>query len=144
MRATASRIADTFLARTVLSTTRSSAQDTAHDECFGRAKVEIFENSGCLAVHERGVVLLHNQAAVPKDTVGNRRGRVVEDEQIHGVSCGTLETRHEIPQLQCSELRGVFQADGNVNIDLAYTTFGGVRLVFGTDDTRLARELLDQ
>ena len=35
-------------------------------------------------------------------------------------------------------------ADGNVNIDLAYTTFGGVRLVFGTDDTRLARELLDQ
>jgi hypothetical protein len=34
-------------------------------------------------------------------------------------------------------------ADANVNIDLAYTTFGGVRLVFGTDDVRVAREVLD-
>jgi hypothetical protein len=34
-------------------------------------------------------------------------------------------------------------ADANVNIDLAYTTFGGVRLVFGTDDVRIAREALD-
>jgi hypothetical protein len=34
-------------------------------------------------------------------------------------------------------------ADLNVNIDLAYTTFGGVRLVFGTDDVRSAREALD-
>ena len=33
-------------------------------------------------------------------------------------------------------------ADANVNIDLAYTTFGGVRLVFGTDDVRSAREAL--
>jgi hypothetical protein len=34
-------------------------------------------------------------------------------------------------------------ADGGVNIDLAYTTFGGVRLVFGTDDMRTARALLE-
>jgi hypothetical protein len=34
-------------------------------------------------------------------------------------------------------------ADASVNIDLAYTTFGGVRLVFGTDDVRSAREALD-
>jgi hypothetical protein len=34
-------------------------------------------------------------------------------------------------------------ADAHVNIDLAYTTFGGVRLVFSTDDVRLAREALD-
>ncbi|MBO0844707.1 MAG: ACT domain-containing protein [Nocardioides sp.] len=34
-------------------------------------------------------------------------------------------------------------ADANVNIDLAYTTFGGTRLVFCTDDVRSARELLD-
>jgi hypothetical protein len=34
-------------------------------------------------------------------------------------------------------------ADANVNIDLAYTTFGGVRLVFGTDDVRSARVALD-
>jgi hypothetical protein len=34
-------------------------------------------------------------------------------------------------------------ADAGVNIDLAYTTFGGVRLVFGTDDIRLARSILD-
>jgi hypothetical protein len=34
-------------------------------------------------------------------------------------------------------------ADAHVNIDLAYTTFGGVRLVFGTDDVRSAREALD-
>jgi hypothetical protein len=34
-------------------------------------------------------------------------------------------------------------AGANVNIDLAYTTFGGVRLVFGTDDVRSAREALD-
>lgn len=34
-------------------------------------------------------------------------------------------------------------ADAGVNIDLAYTTFGGVRLIFGTDDLRVARELLD-
>ena len=33
-------------------------------------------------------------------------------------------------------------ADANVNVDLAYTTFGGVRLVFGTDDVRNAREVL--
>jgi hypothetical protein len=33
-------------------------------------------------------------------------------------------------------------ADAGVNIDLAYTTFGGVRLVFGTDDLRVAREVL--
>lgn len=34
-------------------------------------------------------------------------------------------------------------ADAGVNIDLAYTTFGGVRLVFGTDDIRVARGVLD-
>lgn len=34
-------------------------------------------------------------------------------------------------------------ADAGVNIDLAYTTFGGVRLVFGTDDIRVARAVLE-
>lgn len=34
-------------------------------------------------------------------------------------------------------------ADAGVNIDLAYTTFGGVRLVFGTDDMRSARSVLE-
>lgn len=34
-------------------------------------------------------------------------------------------------------------ADAGVNIDLAYTTFGGVRLVFGTDDMRVAREIVE-
>jgi hypothetical protein len=34
-------------------------------------------------------------------------------------------------------------ADANVNIDLAYTTFGGVRVVFGTEDVRSAREAFD-
>jgi hypothetical protein len=34
-------------------------------------------------------------------------------------------------------------AEAGVNIDLAYTTFGGVRLVFGTDDLRVARAVLD-
>jgi hypothetical protein len=34
-------------------------------------------------------------------------------------------------------------ADAGVNVDLCYTTFGGVRLVFGTDDIRLARSVLD-
>lgn len=35
-------------------------------------------------------------------------------------------------------------ANANVNVDLAYTTFGGgVRVVFGTDDARGAREVLD-
>lgn len=34
-------------------------------------------------------------------------------------------------------------AEAGVNIDLAYTTFGGVRLVFGTDDLRLARDVLE-
>jgi hypothetical protein len=33
-------------------------------------------------------------------------------------------------------------ADANVNIDLAYTTFGGVRVVLSTDDTRNARDVL--
>ena len=33
-------------------------------------------------------------------------------------------------------------SDANVNIDLAYTTFGGVRLVFGTDDVLSARQTL--
>ena len=34
-------------------------------------------------------------------------------------------------------------ADANVNVDLAYTTFGGVRLVIGTDDVPSARRALD-
>jgi hypothetical protein len=34
-------------------------------------------------------------------------------------------------------------ADANVNVDLAYTTFGGVRVVFVTDDVRSARAVLD-
>lgn len=34
-------------------------------------------------------------------------------------------------------------ADAGVNVDLCYTTFGGVRLVFGTDDICLARSVLD-
>jgi hypothetical protein len=34
-------------------------------------------------------------------------------------------------------------ADAHVNIDLAYTTFGGVRMVFCTDDVRVARAALD-
>ena len=34
-------------------------------------------------------------------------------------------------------------AEAGVNIDLAYTTFGGVRLVFGTDDLRTARSVLE-
>jgi hypothetical protein len=34
-------------------------------------------------------------------------------------------------------------ADASVNIDLAYTTFGGVRLVIATDDVRSARAALD-
>ncbi|NUR05372.1 MAG: ACT domain-containing protein [Nocardioidaceae bacterium] len=33
-------------------------------------------------------------------------------------------------------------ADANVNIDLAYTTFGGVRVVFATDDLQSARAVL--
>jgi hypothetical protein len=33
-------------------------------------------------------------------------------------------------------------ADANVNIDLAYTTFGGVRIVIASDDLRSARETL--
>ena len=33
-------------------------------------------------------------------------------------------------------------ADANVNLDLAYPTFGGVRLVFGTDDVLSARQAL--
>ena len=32
--------------------------------------------------------------------------------------------------------------NANVNIDLAYTTFGGVRLVFGIDDVLSARQVL--
>lgn len=35
-------------------------------------------------------------------------------------------------------------ADAAVNIELAYTTFGGVRLVVVTDDIRTARDALDQ
>jgi hypothetical protein len=34
-------------------------------------------------------------------------------------------------------------AEANVNIDLAYTTFGGVRVVIATDDLQSARACLD-
>lgn len=34
-------------------------------------------------------------------------------------------------------------SDANVNIDLAYTTFGGVKLVIATDDLESARRALD-
>jgi hypothetical protein len=33
-------------------------------------------------------------------------------------------------------------ADANVNVDLAYTTFGGVRIVIATDDLQSARAAL--
>ena len=33
-------------------------------------------------------------------------------------------------------------SDANVNVDFAYTTFGGVRVVFATDDVQSAREVL--
>jgi hypothetical protein len=33
-------------------------------------------------------------------------------------------------------------ADANVNVDLAYTTFGGVRIVIATDDLESARAAL--
>ena len=35
-------------------------------------------------------------------------------------------------------------ADANVNIDLAYTTFGGVRVVVATDDLQSARACLSE
>ena len=34
---------------------RVCAQDAAHGECFGRAKVEVFEDGARFAVHERAV-----------------------------------------------------------------------------------------
>jgi hypothetical protein len=34
-------------------------------------------------------------------------------------------------------------ADANVNVDLAYTTFGGVKIVIATDDMRSATEALN-
>lgn len=34
-------------------------------------------------------------------------------------------------------------SEANVNIDLAYTTFGGVKLVIATDDLESARDALD-
>ena len=34
-------------------------------------------------------------------------------------------------------------ADANVNIDLAYTTYGGVKIVIATDDMESARAALD-
>jgi hypothetical protein len=33
-------------------------------------------------------------------------------------------------------------ADANINVDLAYTTFGGVRIVVATDDVATARAVL--
>jgi hypothetical protein len=33
-------------------------------------------------------------------------------------------------------------ADASVNIDLAYTTFGGVRIVIATDDVETARGVI--
>jgi hypothetical protein len=35
-------------------------------------------------------------------------------------------------------------ADANVNVDLAYTTFGRVRIVIATDDLKSARAVLQQ
>jgi hypothetical protein len=34
-------------------------------------------------------------------------------------------------------------ADANVNVDLAYTTFGGVKIVIATDDMDIARAKLE-
>jgi hypothetical protein len=34
-------------------------------------------------------------------------------------------------------------AEANVNIDLAYTTFGGVKIVIATDDLETARAALE-
>jgi hypothetical protein len=48
-----------------------------------------------------------------------------------------VEDRPEVIGELCRQL-----ADANVNVDLAYTTFGGVKIVIATDDLASARAAL--
>lgn len=105
-------------------------------EVIGEAGVSIrglaaFTGEGRGVVH----VLLDNEALA--------RCRAALDRAGIGIvgGCEVLVVEIEDRPMALGELTRQL-ADANVNVDLAYTTFGGMKIVIGTDDLQSARAAL--
>ena len=105
-------------------------------EVIGEAGVRVgglaaFTGEGRGVVH----VLLDDQAVALCRAALERAGMGIADErEVMVVDVG--DRPGAIGEL-CRQL-----ADANVNVDLAYTTFGGVKIVIATDDLASARAAL--
>jgi hypothetical protein len=105
-------------------------------EVIGEAGVNIgglaaFTGEGRGVVH----VLLDDAAVASCRTALERAGMGIADERE--VLVVEIEDRPGTLGELSRQL-----ADANVNVDLAYTTFGGVRIVIATDDLESARAAL--
>ena len=78
-------------------------------------------------VDDDGLALLHQALDAAGMGIADEREVLVVDVEDRPGSLGELTRR---------------LAAAHVNVDLAYTTFGGVRVVVGTDDLRSARAAL--
>jgi hypothetical protein len=105
-------------------------------EVIGEAGVRVgglaaFTGEGRGVVH----VLLDDQAVALCRAALERAGMGIADERE--VMVVEVEDRPGAIGELCRQL-----ADANVNVDLAYTTFGGVKVVIATDDLASARAAL--
>jgi hypothetical protein len=98
MRATASRTAAIFSARTALSTTARRRQRAARTELFDRLEVEVLEDRSGLARRERRRIADCDRLPVAKDPVGECGRRLVEQDEVNRSSRGFLEARGERAQ----------------------------------------------
>ena len=78
MRATASRTAAAFDARTVLSTTGRRPERTFGEQFLRRTEIQVLEDGPRLALDEPGPVALEDHTAVPEDPERQPRWRSVE------------------------------------------------------------------
>ena len=105
-------------------------------EVIGKTGVRIrglaaFNGEGRGVVH----VLLDDQTVARCRAALDRAGIGIADERE------VLMVEVEDPPAAIGELSRQL-ADANVNVDLAYTTFGGVKIVMATDDLQSARAAL--
>ena len=85
----------------------------------------------------RGIIhVLVDDDAVARAVEGLRRGGMKTADEREVLVVDVADTPGSLGQL-AREL-----SEANVNIDLAYTTFGGVKLVIATDDIESARSVL--
>ena len=117
-----------------------------HDEPGELARLG--EITGAAGVNIRGLAAFTGEGRGVIHLLVDDDAAARATEALRGAGLGVADSR-EVLVVDIADQPGSLGelarelAAANVNIDLAYTTFGGVRLVFGTDDVRSAREALD-